>query len=78
MVNNGFATNGLLNATFHTYADTALQNLRDRFLFGGSGNGPTYLVIAPRNAPGSPVTVTGIDASPFIGVQRRRNIGYGI
>lgn len=75
---NGFHTNGLINATFHTYADTAIGNLRDRFLFGGAGNGPLYLVICPRNNPANYKKVISINASAFIGCQRRRNIGFGI
>lgn len=75
---NGFATNGLLNSTFHSFADTALNALNARFKLAGSG--PLQLLVGPRNGMVliDYLHVTNIQASTFIGVQRRRNIGFGI
>jgi hypothetical protein len=75
---NGFTTTGLVNATFHTYADTAIAGLNARFAVGGTG--PLYLMVGPRSGivNNDFYPVTSIAASNFVGVQRRRNIGYGI
>lgn len=75
---NGFATNGLLNATFHSYADTSLNNMKARFQSGGTG--PLLVGVFPKSS------ITAADfkpcltlqASTFIGVQRRRNVGFGV
>lgn len=75
---NGFVTNGLINATFHSYADTAIAALNARFSVGGTG--PLFLVIGPRTGISTPdfPPVTAIVASNYVGIQRRRNIGYGV
>lgn len=75
---NGFSTNGLVNSTFHSFADTALNALNARYKSGGSG--PITLLVGPRDgvARADYLAVTNIQASTFFGVQRRRNIGFGI
>jgi len=79
-VNPGFTTNGLTNDTFHTYADTAITNMKARFLLSGSSPGPIQLLVGPRNGIvlGDYHYVTDIQLSNFVGIQRRRNIGFGV
>lgn len=77
-VSNGFSTNGLINAAFHSYADTAIAGLNSRF--NSTGSGPLTLLVGPRSATvlADYHLVTNIEASNFLGTQRRRNIGFGI
>jgi hypothetical protein len=77
-VMNGFSTQGLMNSNLGAYGNTALAAMNARYTLSGSG--PITLVVGPKSG----ITladyhyVTNISFSPFIGVQRRRNVGFGI
>jgi len=77
-VMQGFFTNGLMDSDLGAYGNTALAGMNTRFTL--SGTGPITLLVGPKNG----ITladyhyVTAITFSPFLGVQRRRNIGFGI
>lgn len=77
---SGFTDQGLISATFHTFADTALSGMKDKFLAGGVANEGLNLIVGPRNGTQSIDfhIVTNMAFSNFVGVQRRRNIGSGI
>lgn len=77
-VMQGFLTNGLIDADFNAFAATALTAMNARFKAGGSG--PLTLLVGPKNGVvlADFTMVEAITVSNFVGVQRRRNIGFGI
>jgi hypothetical protein len=79
-VQAGFTDLGLTSATFHTYADTPIAGMNSRFCNNPGPNGPLELLVGPRSGVvlADFNHVTQISLSNFVGIQRRRNIGFGI
>lgn len=77
-VMQGFFTQGLMDDTLTSFGGTALAAMNARFCAGGSG--PLTLLVGPKNGIIliDFLQVTQISFSTFLGVQRRRNIGFGI
>jgi hypothetical protein len=77
-VSIGYTTNGLVNAQFEAYAGTSIVGLDARYKINGGG--PLVLLVGPKSGRNlvDYQHVTKIQHSTFVGVQRRRNIGYGV
>lgn len=74
----GMFTQGLMDDTLNFFGATALATMNSRYCAGGSG--PLRLLVGPKTGIvlADFYEVTLISFSTFLGVQRRRNIGFGI